>query len=235
LIEFKAWPKIPRLNRDITITEKIDGTNGAIGITELGSWLVKPGTSLDDGTFATVLHSENGYEITAYGVYAQSRSRIITPAQDNHGFAAWVWDNAARLFDALGPGLHYGEWWGNGIQRGYGLPRGEKRFSLFNTKRWADIDSEVPGLSVVPTLYEGAFDYPSGVGTFAWSMRPWERALDDLQVNGSQAVPGFMNPEGIVIYHHAANAMFKVTLEGDDAPKAAIRLGPSRQRMRLAA
>ena len=31
-IEFKEWPKTPRLLRNITITEKIDGTNAAIGI-----------------------------------------------------------------------------------------------------------------------------------------------------------------------------------------------------------
>ena len=27
---FRDWPKIARLNRDVVITEKIDGTNGAI-------------------------------------------------------------------------------------------------------------------------------------------------------------------------------------------------------------
>lgn len=32
MIEFKAWPKIPRLFRDVIITEKIDGTNAAIHI-----------------------------------------------------------------------------------------------------------------------------------------------------------------------------------------------------------
>lgn len=27
---FQAWPKIPRYNRQVTLTEKIDGTNAAI-------------------------------------------------------------------------------------------------------------------------------------------------------------------------------------------------------------
>ena len=31
-IEFQGFGKIPRLNRDIVITEKIDGSNAAIGI-----------------------------------------------------------------------------------------------------------------------------------------------------------------------------------------------------------
>src|ERR1035437_8585597 len=65
-----AFPKIARLNRDIVITEKIDGTNAAIGIVELPQ-------------------SEEGSVM--YEVYAQSRNRIITPGKGDHaGFAAWV-------------------------------------------------------------------------------------------------------------------------------------------------
>src|SRR6185369_17529395 len=98
-IAFQPWPKIPRLNRDITITEKIDGTNAAVGV------------SYDKAV-----------------VWAQSRTRIITPQNDNAGFAKWVEQNARELADVLGPGLHFGEWWGQGVQRGYGMTR--KFFSL---------------------------------------------------------------------------------------------------------
>jgi hypothetical protein len=35
-IEFQAFPKIPRLVRDCVITEKLDGTNASIIITEDG-------------------------------------------------------------------------------------------------------------------------------------------------------------------------------------------------------
>lgn len=44
-------------------------------------------------------------------------------------------------------------------------------------------------------------------------------ALQELKWHGSKAAPDFMNPEGIVIFHTAANVMFKVTLEGDEKPK----------------
>jgi hypothetical protein len=64
MTEFKPWPKIARLNRDITITEKIDGTNAAVIVTEEGE------------------------------VAAQSRTRIITPDADNFGFARWVAEHA---------------------------------------------------------------------------------------------------------------------------------------------
>jgi hypothetical protein len=177
MTEFQPWPKIARLNRDITITEKIDGTNAAVIIDT-------------DGTVA-----------------AQSRKRLITPEDDNFGFARWVADNADRLAFTLGVGRHFGEWWGSGIQRGYGLVKGEKRFSLFNTARYADL-VDGSGLYVVPVLYQGPF-----------SEGAIDEALDRLEFSGSVAAPGFMDPEGVVVFHSAAQQMFKVTIKGDEAPK----------------
>lgn len=179
-IEFQPWPKIARLNRDITITEKIDGTNAAVLI-------------LEDGRVA-----------------AQSRNRLITPEHDNYGFARWVADNAGALVDNLGPGRHFGEWWGAGIQRRYGLT--EKRFSLFNTARYATFDLAVDGLGLVPVLYQGPF-----------SEGEIRNALSQLAIHGSVAAEGFMDPEGIVVFHAAARQMFKVTIKDDEAPKSQVR------------
>ena len=182
--EFQPWPKIARLNRDITVTEKIDGTNAAVLI--------------GDGFVA-----------------AQSRKRLITPDDDNFGFARWVAENAGALTDALGPGRHFGEWWGSGIQRGYGLTEGEKRFSLFNTARYGDTDlAGVPGLGVVPVLYQGPF-----------SQAEIDRALHHLDVYGSRASEGFHDPEGVIVFHTAAQQMFKVTIKGDEAPKSLAATG----------
>ena len=176
-IEFKGFPKIPRLFRDISITEKIDGTNAAIIITDEGE------------------------------VGAQSRNRIITPDADNFGFATWVAEHEDSLLQLLGPGTHYGEFWGKGIQRGYGLQ--ERRFSLFNAVRWADIEEQTDGLlRPVPVLYEGVF----GAGAVDF-------ALNWLKDGGSAAAPGFMKPEGIVVYHAAARQSFKILIENDDQPK----------------
>ena len=38
--EFQEFPKIARLSREAIITEKIDGTNGCVCITEDGQMLV---------------------------------------------------------------------------------------------------------------------------------------------------------------------------------------------------
>ena len=221
MIEFRGWPKIARLYRDCVITEKIDGTNAAVGIQEFPfGWHV--GGTDEDGVSHDVPENarfffgpgnpDNGLGLPdkEYLVYAQSRKRVITPDADNHGFARWVWDNAEGLVQALGEGLHFGEWWGSGIQRGYGLHNGEKRFSLFNTARWHDIDelSKVSGLGIVPVLYAGLF-----------STEAVESAKNVLRKFGSSANPGFMNPEGIVVYHTASNSMFKSTLENDEVPK----------------
>jgi hypothetical protein len=182
-IEFEEWPKIARLNRNIVVTEKIDGTNAAVVITEDGQ------------------------------VGAQSRTRLITPEVDNYGFAGWVSRNRDDLVDILGPGRHFGEWWGSGIQRRYGLTGPDKRFSLFNTGRWHDEHTaefgRIPGLGVVPVLYQGPFDQEA-----------INAELRMLSIKGSVAAPGYMDPEGIVVYVAAARQMFKVTIKGDDVPKS---------------
>jgi hypothetical protein len=54
---FEAFPSIARLSRDMIITAKIDGTDAQVIVT-------------DDGE-----------------VYAGSRTRLITPENDNFGFA----------------------------------------------------------------------------------------------------------------------------------------------------
>lgn len=172
---FKAFPKIPRLRRGCVITEKIDGTNAQVHVTEDGR------------------------------VFAGSRTRWITPEQDNYGFARWVKEHEDELRTGLGIGTHYGEWWGSGIQRKYGLT--EKRFSLFNVSRWTD-DVRPKCCHVVPLLVTG----PMNDDTI-------NAALEILRTKGSQAAPGFMKPEGIVTYHAASGSLFKTLLENDEIAK----------------
>lgn len=151
-----------------------------------------------DGTNAQIFIGEDGSFLVG------SRNRWITPEQDNYGFARWAYAHRDELL-ALGPGRHFGEWWGQGIQRGYGLT--EKRFSLFNVSRW-NAENVPACVSVVPTLYTGPFDTQIVMGE-----------LIQLAATGSEAAPGFMQPEGIVIYHTAAGICFKKTIEKDASPK----------------
>ena len=41
----------------------------------------------------------------------------------------------------------------------------------------------------------------------------------ELAESGSAAAPGFMDPEGVVVYLSAARQFFKVMVKNDDLPK----------------
>ena len=133
-----------------------------------------------------------------------SRNRWLSEKEDNYGFYKWVTHHQEALCAELGSGRHYGEWWGVGIGRGYDIF--ERRFSLFNTSRWKGQSLTV--CSVVPMLYEGPFETCQA-----------ECALAELELGGSKAAPGFMRPEGIVVFHKAGNYLFKKTIEKDDHAK----------------
>jgi hypothetical protein len=201
---FVEFPKIARLSREIVITEKIDGTNAQV-------YIAAPGTFVDVASI--VAEHEDGRVMLA-----GSRNRYITPQADNFGFARWVKEHADELW-SLGEGRHFGEWWGSGIQRGYGLQNGEKRFSLFNVGRWADARDRVkfridrPACcGVVPILHRGEFD--------TWLING---LLHTMREQGSRVAPGFMKPEGIVIFHTASGQLFKKTLEKDEEPKSRLQ------------
>lgn len=224
MLPFQKFDKIPRLSRDIVITEKIDGTNGQIyncGLIEISNSFAGDYQNQESYTLAFIekyclyRDFENGLYM-----FAGSRTRWLdcSGSGDNYGFAKWVKANAEELMK-LGEGRHYGEWWGKGIQRNYGLD--EKRFSLFNVGRWIKLE-EGEGLkedsklkecpkccSVVPILYEGIFD-----------TNKIDEVLKDLEINGSKAsLKFFKNAEGIIIYHIASGRLFKKTIKNDEKPK----------------
>lgn len=187
-IPFQPFPKMARLSRDIVVTEKIDGTNAGIFIDGSG------------------------------GIFAASRSRWITPENDNYGWAGWVERNREELL-MLGPGMHWGEYWGAGIQRRYDQPT--KRFSLFNVQRWINSEADrtndkqevKPAIcSVVPVLYRGPF-----------CTQHIDLTLNVLKAMGSQAAPGFLDSEGIVVFHIAAGIGFKKTIKDDESPKSLVK------------
>lgn len=197
-MKFTEFPKLSRLSREIIITEKIDGTNASI--------FINP-KALEEGKDDNIIAQDENFTMRA-----GSRTKWITPQSDNYGFAKWVQANAGELFK-LGEGHHFGEWWGQGIQIGYGLK--EKRFSLFNVERW-DGELRPACCHVVPTLYKGNMDDLNHIVKVS---------LDNLKQYGSSAVPGFMKPEGIVIYHVAGNVGFKKTILKDETPKSLVTNG----------
>ena len=191
MVGFQKFSKMARLSRDMIITEKLDGTNVQI--------LIEHRSLIEvDKPIMPFMYADEMI------IVAGSRNRYLSIGNDNYGFAKWVSDNREELIK-LGPGRHFGEWWGQGIQRKYGLT--EKRFSLFNVKRWKE--DRPACCHIVPVLYEGLFDTIM-----------IDNTIEDLKYGGSIAAFGFRNPEGIVVYHTAGNFCMKKTIENDEIPKS---------------
>lgn len=188
------FEKIARLNREVIVTEKIDGTCTQVNI----RWA--EGSEYEEGYDTRI--GVGG--LSAY-IRAGSRNRwvLYLGSDDHYGFGRWVHANAHGLA-ILGLGTHFGEWWGQGIERKYGLA--EKRWSLFNVARW--YSRTIPACCrVVPLLRRGI-----GFGVVY-------EAIDELKEFGSFAAPGFMKPEGVVAYHTHGGHLFKMTIEKDEEHK----------------
>jgi len=202
-MEFKKWPSMSK--ERVTVTEKIDGSNSCIRIRK--SEDVPPPQGHDWVRYKEV-------DGTYYFVWAQSRTRFLkaTKHEDNFGFANWVCENTEELVRLLGPGDHYGEWWGSKIQRGYGLANGERAFSLFDVHKWDmlhhnEARTEIPNLYKVPLLYHGSmYDFDI------------DEIMQELRDNGSRVQPGFKS-EGVVVYLRELRAGYKVLVENDDIHK----------------
>lgn len=181
-VEFQKFPKISRLSNEmITITEKIDGTNGQICV-----WRDKRG----------LVH-----------IRAGSRNKWLDEKNTNFGFYNFVMDNSIELMEGLGEGRHYGEWYGKGINRNYGLE--DRRFALFNTQRW-NKENKPSCCEVVPVIQQSdALDFIANSYLTA----------NDLRHSGSHVVPGYMKPEGIIIYLHNLGRYYKVLLVDDNTHK----------------
>jgi len=201
-IVFEGYPKTPRYEKPIIVTEKIDGTNAQI--------YIRPIDEYYDPDFDSLIfnQAEDDSSPPAYAVRAGSRNRWISPSDDNYGFANWVRSNAGVLV-GLGVGKHFGEWWGRGIGRGYDLDT--RRFSLFNTSRWLKLhDTMNVGYSipkwiktcpdccdVVPVLDRDAkFSDVPGI-------------MDWLESTGSMASPGYKRPEGVIAFHTGSGQAYK--------------------------
>lgn len=190
---FEAFPKVPRLHGQTYITEKIDGTNACIEY--------RP----TDGGYLMSACSRNRRLLTIeVSEHFHGHPRVAWHGTDNAGFGAWVVANHESL-TRLGYGRHFGEWYGQGIQRTYGLDH--KRFALFQHPKNGLSEGLPANVSCVPML-----DIHS-----EFSMSRIESYMLLLKMDGSRAVPGWMEPEGVIVYHARSGQLFKHLY--DPAPK----------------
>lgn len=198
-MEFKKFPSIARYSRDCVITEKIDGTNAQITITE-------------DGQFLT-----------------GSRNQWITPEDDNYGFSKWAHENKEELMklgvgshygEWWGQGIQCKYGMDRKVFSLFNVKRwariGDplKEYKPFNPKEESTFQEYAPSCcDVVPVLFEGDFTTENILET-----------MSRLSMTGSIAAKiygvDFSQPEGVVIYHKHGGVLFKKTFKNDEKGKS---------------
>lgn len=159
-------------------------------------------------------------------VAAQSRSRDITPEEDNAGFAAWVqaseeaWRSAART--PLGA-VFFGEWAGKGIQKGDAVCQLDRKYFFVFAIQHADdviVDPEtierlIPDLDDVLVLpwmevYE-ELDFDDRAACVAFAERVSAKAEEIGERDPFIAeVFGVEGPgEGIVVFPHSRTSQLR--------------------------
>lgn len=204
--KFEQYPKTPRLSSvEMTITEKIDGTNVQVVI-EDGQIVCVGSRNREIFPDIPALRDENGRTVRDENGKPVRRKVV----RDQFGFAQWVEDNAEGLVAFLGDGRHYGEWAGPGIQKNpLGLPR--RMFFVFNVQRhtperFEQLGHLVPDLRGVPILYCGKFDIDR-----------IEREHAELLMYGTRVAEAVnpKQPEGIVVSAFGT----KLKMTDDNRPK----------------
>lgn len=205
-MDFKTFPKIERFEKVfMRITQKIHGTNAQIFIKKYTleeldqERLVVMNDSVDYYKHSLGMFRAN--DDFYYRVYAGSRTRWITPDDDNFGFAKWVDENKQELVAKLGEGQYFGEWAGPGINSGEGLTK--KTFVLFDHWKFPPERPLPVDCAVVPVLYSGPL-HEHMIGT----------VMLKLKEEGSVLAPGFMRPEGAVI--EIAGVRYKKVFDAEE-------------------
>lgn len=142
--------KFPSIEQFRNIVKNVREHSTFVGKDEDGNPIfdyTKPAPTLTfSGTVK--LHGTNAgvsLDVDSGLIWAQSRENIITPQNDNAGFAFFVEtniDSFKRIFDIVksqnnitnGYITVFGEWAGKGIQKGVGICNIEKSFFIFDIK-----------------------------------------------------------------------------------------------------
>lgn len=143
------------------------------------------------------LHGTNagiGYRLTTDLLWAQSRERIITPEDDNAGFAKYVETNKEFFKDLMADmcirfnvteAMIYGEWAGGSIQSGVAIAKLEKQFYIFAMKVYAG--SYVDGNGETVKVWQDAITYcePEKPFKYIWD---FEHFHETLNLNNPSAI-----------------------------------------------
>ncbi|MCA9704385.1 MAG: hypothetical protein KDK70_00890 [Myxococcales bacterium] len=108
-------------------------------------------------------------------IVAQSRTRLLSPDDDNHGFATWVHAHGAyfgALFERLGHALVFGEWCGPGIQKKVAITRIERKIFAVFAIQLGDPATEAVRLVVEPERIAALLPEHPDVRVLPWHGEP---------------------------------------------------------------
>lgn len=148
------FTKFPKIGQFRDVINHVKQKTRFVGLDDAGEALfdatlplpkmVFEGTVKLHGTNAAVVLNEDG------SIHFQSRERIITPTDDNAGFATWAstidWNNKFfnHVFNGFTNVIIFGEWCGGNIQQGVALNQLPKMFVIFKVLadgNWLDASS----------------------------------------------------------------------------------------------
>jgi len=140
--------KYPKIGQFRDAAHEIKRRASFQGLDEAGEPIMREPKRLPELTFqgAVKLHGTNGGVVCRPdgAVHYQSRNRILTPTDDNNGFASFAatvdWSVMAAEARSMASDLAddtvaiYGEWCGRGIQKGVGISELPKQFFIFGIR-----------------------------------------------------------------------------------------------------
>jgi len=156
---------IAGINRQYNFVGLLENGEPVYDTTRTKPTLTFKGTVKLHGTNAGVCYNQND------GMWYQSRENIITPEQDNAGFAFFAESNKAvfqelfaQVIDKTIPYVDptqntisiYGEWCGGNIQKGVGITNLPKSFFIFGVKI---SPSPIEGSEIQPSAYWVDYTY----------------------------------------------------------------------------
>lgn len=164
--EFMKYPSIDQYRNAVKLVKNYIKWNN---ISESKPFeVLLTGTVKIHGTNAAI-----GYCPETGEVWAQSRNNIITPQNDNFGFAFWVHANMdkfkaafEKVYGEEGGNIYvFGEWFGGNIQKGVGVNGLKKGFCMFDVyaddgweKDFNDFANELEFVWEIPNIHH-KFDF----------------------------------------------------------------------------
>lgn len=138
------------------------------------------------------LHGTNaGVQVKPNGeVMAQSRSRFISPTDDNAGFARWVEENR-EFFSALAQGsvmtsigglapmTIHGEWCGQGIMKGASICQVERKLFAVFAIQYGPTEGEGTIMVIEPDTIQNTIGDHEDIFVLPWYGEPMMADFDD--------------------------------------------------------